>query len=159
MNKKLKKMFCSTILLSSIFYLSPLAQINAYSESGIRNQWKYESHYAPYAGRNIESWNYYGNDGKPKEGWFTVGGKWYYGNETHDNDFYGIYINEWVASNGNYNYYCGSDGAMKTGWFQARPGNNYDAGFKWYYAGADGKILRNTYTPDGYWVNSSGIYK
>ncbi|MDF2885371.1 MAG: hypothetical protein K0R54_5944, partial [Clostridiaceae bacterium] len=32
-------------------------------------------------------------------------------------------------------------------------------GFKWYYAGADGKILRNTYTPDGYWVDSNGIYK
>lgn len=30
---------------------------------------------------------------------------------------------------------------------------------KWYYAGSDGKILKNPTTPDGYWVNSQGIWQ
>lgn len=125
-------------------------------------------YFAPYAGVNIETWNYYGDDGKPKDGWFWVYGKWHYGDELHEDDYYGVYINEWapsyfkeyVDSNNVWhevfdNYYCGSDGAMKTGWFQAyAEQDSYDKkyGLHWYYAGVDGKVLRNMYTPDGYWL-------
>ena len=30
---------------------------------------------------------------------------------------------------------------------------------KWYYLNSSGKILRNTYTPDGYYVGSSGAWQ
>ena len=29
---------------------------------------------------------------------------------------------------------------------------------KWYYLGADGKMLINTKTPDGYYVDGSGVW-
>jgi len=30
---------------------------------------------------------------------------------------------------------------------------------KWYYLASSGKMLRNTYTPDGYYVDASGAWK
>ncbi len=30
---------------------------------------------------------------------------------------------------------------------------------KWYYLDSSGKMLRNTYTPDGYYVGSSGAWQ
>lgn len=30
---------------------------------------------------------------------------------------------------------------------------------KWYYLDASGKVLRNTYTPDGYYVGSLGAWQ
>lgn len=163
--KNLKKLITSSVSVITLLAIIPLA---AHAE------WRHNEYYAPYSGHNIETWNYYENDGKPKEGWFSVDGKWYYGDEEHEDDYYGIYIDEWAPAYykgyvdssrvfhtdyGAFDYYCGSDGAMKTGWFQAYPHNNEGAGLHWYYAGSDGKILRNTHTPDGYWVNSDGIWK
>ena len=29
---------------------------------------------------------------------------------------------------------------------------------KWYYVGSDGAMYANRYTPDGYWVNDSGVW-
>ena len=29
---------------------------------------------------------------------------------------------------------------------------------KWYYVGSDGAMYANRYTPDGYWVNGSGVW-
>ena len=68
----------------------------------------------------------------------------------------------WHGDFGDFDYYCGSDGAMKIGWFQAysQKDSYYKKyGLHWYYAGSDGKILKDMYTPDGYWVNSEGIWK
>ncbi|EKQ58099.1 MULTISPECIES: hypothetical protein [unclassified Clostridium] len=176
MNINIRRLLLSALTFSIIFFISPLVQIKAYSDSKFRNQWHYDVNYVVSAGRNVEAWNYYGDDGKPKDGWFNVGGKWYYGEQRHDDDYYGIYIDSWAPayyaeytdSNysvhedvGPYDYYCGSDGAMKTGWFQAYALKDYNKeyGLHWYYAGTDGKILKNTYTPDGFWVNADGIYK
>ena len=47
-------------------------------------------------------------------------------------------------------YYLGSDGAMKTGWFKAYDGY-------WYYANTSGRIMKNT-TIDGYKLNNQGRY-
>lgn len=175
MKKNFKKLIISTFLFYLILLILPLVTVKAYSTP--RNQWKYDVYFAPHAGINIETWNYYGDDGKPKEGWFYLDGKWYYADEEHLDDYYGIYIDKWaptyykeyVDNNnvwhvdfGGFNYYCGSDGAMKTGWFQAYAQNDtYDKkdGLHWYYGGPNGKILKNTCTPDGYWVNSEGIWE
>ncbi len=175
MNKNIKILLITTLIFSSILLISPLNEIKAYSAT--RNEWKYDVYFAPHVGANIETWNYYGADGKPKVGWFCVDGKWYYGDEEHFDGYYGIYIDKWAptyykeyvdSSNvwhvdfGGFNYYCGSDGAMKTGWFQAYSQNDgyyKKDGLHWYYAGPSGKIFKNMYTPDGYWVNSEGIWK
>ncbi len=59
---------------------------------------------------------------------------------------------------------------LRSGWYQAGGNsyylNDYGAGAvkcwrlgedgKYRYLGADGTILTNTVTPDGYWVNSQG---
>lgn len=48
-------------------------------------------------------------------------------------------------------YYFGPNGAMQTGWKQL-DGN-------WYYFQADGSLLKNATTHDGYKVNEEGIWK
>ena len=45
-------------------------------------------------------------------------------------------------------FYFDNDGVMKTGWVQDNGG--------WYYFGADGAMLVNTTTPDGYQVGADG---
>lgn len=48
-------------------------------------------------------------------------------------------------------WYCfDSVGYMRTGWIQS-------AGV-WYYCDASGAMLTNTRTPDGYWVDASGVW-
>ena len=49
----------------------------------------------------------------------------------------------------------GRKGALMLGWQQING--------KWYYFntvsdGSRGKMLKNTYTPDGYYVNNEGVY-
>ncbi|MCD8220652.1 MAG: hypothetical protein LUD07_00390 [Clostridiales bacterium] len=48
-------------------------------------------------------------------------------------------------------YYCfNSDGYRRYGWIY------WDN--KWYYCGEDGALLGDTYTPDGYYVGSDGVW-
>lgn len=54
----------------------------------------------------------------------------------------------WLLDNGVW-YYFNKDGIMQTGW--SGPGRQY------YFADA-GKMLENQFTPDGYYVGSSGAY-
>ena len=55
----------------------------------------------------------------------------------------------WVLDGGNL-YYLNDDGSMHTGWLQL--------GENWYYLNDDGTLLRNGYTPDGYYVDESGMW-
>ena len=48
-------------------------------------------------------------------------------------------------------YYFDESGAMQTGWKQ------FDG--NWYYFQANGSLLKNATTPDGYKVNEEGIWK
>ena len=57
--------------------------------------------------------------------------------------------NGWQLINGKY-YFFNTSGYMKTGWIYW---NN-----QYYYCGADGAMLTNTTTPDGYYVNSAGVW-
>ncbi len=81
----------------------------------------------------------------------TTGGSWV-------QDMYGWWyrnadgsytVNGWQLINGKY-YYFNEYGYMKTGWIYW---NN-----QYYYCGADGAMLTNTTTPDGYYVNSAGVW-
>ena len=58
--------------------------------------------------------------------------------------------NAWLNQNGLW-YYFGADGYLYMNrWLLW---NNL-----WYYCGSDGSMLRNTYTPDGYWVGGDGVW-
>lgn len=145
--------------------------INAFADD--MNGWIYSENKDEYSGGKVSAWNYYEN-GKPKEGWFNVDNKWYYGDIKHEDSYHGIYINSWAPiysyeyidennishiEYGGYDRYCGEDGAMKIGWFKAYARSDYEKNGKlnWYYAGEDGIILKNQYTKDGYYVNEEGI--
>ena len=56
----------------------------------------------------------------------------------------------WIQE-GNKWYFMQADGTMaKNKWIKW-----YN---KWYYVGSDGAMYANCYTPDGYWVDSSGLW-
>jgi hypothetical protein len=57
--------------------------------------------------------------------------------------------NCWTVIDGS--YYCfDANGYRRYGWINW---NN-----KWYYCGTDGALMANTYTPDGYYVGSDGVW-
>ena len=97
-----------------------------------------------------------------------------------DNNGY-IVKNAWIGayyldSDGKYvtnaftpdGYYCGSDGAYVTNCWIKVNGKYYymnaagtvtkNAWVGSYYLGSDGAMLTNTYTPDGYYVGSDGLW-
>ena len=71
-------------------------------------------------------------------------GWWYcYPNKTYPR-------NTWLNLNGNW-YYFGDNGYLYMNRWVLW--NNL-----WYYCGSNGVMLRNAYTPDGYWVDSNGVW-
>ena len=90
------------------------------------------------------SWYYLKDSGSMATGWLKNGGSWYY----LDNS--GSMATGWVKDNGSW-YYLKDSGAMATGWIK-------DNG-KWYYLASSGNMLSNTRTPDGYYVDASGVWK
>ena len=77
--------------------------------------------------------------------WIQANGKWYYLNS------WGAGVVKYWKQSGNKWYFLQADGTMATSkWIKW-----YD---KWYYVGKDGAMYANRYTPDGYWVDSSGVW-
>ncbi|ORJ29919.1 choline-binding protein E [Streptococcus oralis subsp. tigurinus] len=107
-----------------------------FSGSGaMQTGWKwFDNHY-----------RYFESNGAMKTGWIKDKGVWYYLNPEDGIMLVGLY-----KVNGD-QYYFDSTGAMQTGWKQI-DGN-------WYYFQADGSLLKNATTPDGYKVNEEGIWK
>jgi len=79
------------------------------------------------------------------KGWKKVNGTWYY-----FNDYGAAVVKIWLKSGGKW-YYMKEDGTMATNkwikWYN-----------KWYYVGKDGAMYANRKTPDGYYVNASGVW-
>ena len=109
-------------------------------------------------------WYYFTDSGAVVRGWFKVNNTWYYSNSSgimqigwlkQGSTKYYLYGNGamatgWLSDNGKW-YYMNSLGAMTTGWQNV---NN-----TWYYLSpSNGVMLANTWTPDGYFVNSSGAW-
>ena len=88
---------------------------------------------------------YFESNGAMKTGWIKDKGVWYYLNPED-----GIMLVGLHKVNGDH-YYFDESGAMQTGWKQL-DGN-------WYYFQADGSLLKNATTPDGYKVNEEGIWR
>ena len=88
---------------------------------------------------------YFATSGAMKTGWFQDKGVKYYLDVETGQMATGLYkVND-------ESYYFDANGAMQTGWKQLN-GN-------WYYFQADGSLLKNTTTPDGYKVNEEGVWK
>ena len=75
--------------------------------------------------------------------WFQVGRKWYFATEKGT-----IVTNAWIKSNDEVYHFNESGVMAENEWFEANGG--------WFYASKSGAILRNTKTPDGYYVNENG---
>ena len=107
-----------------------------FSASGVmQTGWKwFDNHY-----------RYFESNGAMKTGWIKDKGVWYYLNPED-----GIMLVGLQKVNGD-QYYFDSTGAMQTGWKQV-DGN-------WYYFQADGSLLKNSTTPDGYKVNEEGVWR
>lgn len=78
--------------------------------------------------------------------WVQVGEQWYHFDEN------GFMQTGWLPIKKKWYYLDLNDGHMKTGWVQ-------DVDDKWYYMDeSDGYMWRNRRTPDGYFVDESGIF-
>lgn len=86
-------------------------------------------------------WYLFGNDTNALKGWRKVNGYWYYMNAD------GVMLTGLQNINDEW-YYMNEYGTMLTGWNLI---NNI-----WYYFDESGKMLKDTRTPDGYYVNSKG---
>lgn len=106
------------------------------------------------------------NSQTPAAGWVQTGSKWYYIKQNGAKA-----ANEWQKIDG-VDYWFDSDSFMATGWRELSGGTWYylrssgakalntwvESSGKWYYLGGDGVMLKNTVTPDGYRLDSSGAW-
>ncbi len=74
-------------------------------------------------------------------GWYQENNKWYYLAENGKmvTGLYQVYHST---------YYFDGSGVMQTGWIKL--------GDNWHYFDKSGAMLRNTVTPDGYYVDQEG---
>ena len=112
--------------------------------------------------KNVDGyWYYFNRAGVMQIGWENVDGYWYYFNRA------GVMQIGWEKVDG-YWYYFNRAGVMQTGWEKVDGYWYYfnKAGVmqtsRWidglYYVDASGRMLVNTYTPDGYWVGADGSF-
>ncbi|SET76759.1 Putative cell wall binding repeat-containing protein [[Clostridium] aminophilum] len=89
---------------------------------------------------------YYQENGLNKTGWVQDNGNWYYLNAD------GKMATGFVQDGYNTYYLDQANGAMLTGWQQIDG--------KWYYLSPEngGAMLRKATTPDGYFVNATGVW-
>ncbi len=79
------------------------------------------------------------------QGWVQEGSKWYYRKQDGTKA-----SNEWQKIDGIY-YWFGTDSVMAASrWVESNG--------KWFYLGTDGAMLKDTITPDGYRLDSSGAW-
>ena len=109
---------------------------------------------------------FFGPNYEYAKGWKQASGNWYY-----FNDYGAAVVKIWLKS-GNKWYFMQADGTMATNkWIQwynkwyyvgsdgAMYANRWiKSSGKWYYLGSDGTMYTNRYTPDGCWVNGSGVW-
>lgn len=78
--------------------------------------------------------------------WVNVNGLWYHFDEN------GIMQTGWLQQKKKWYYLDLANGHMRTGWIQDLDG-------KWYYLDeSDGYMWKKRRTPDGYYVDESGVY-
>ena len=100
--------------------------------------------YALNPDTNKYVWRYYDSDGISLKGYQTLNGVNYFFSANNGNLCVG-----WMYAIGDGWHYAYSDGSIHEGWIQ-------DNG-KWYYIYSNGKMAKDTTTPDGYHVNKNGV--
>lgn len=91
-------------------------------------------------------WHYSNNGSYVTKAWKLDGGRWFYLNENGT-----LALSQFVSGDDGSLYYVDSDGQMvENGWI--------NVGGAYYYAGNGGAILKNTTTPDGYYVDANGVW-
>ncbi len=91
------------------------------------------------------AWYYMDAAGKPVADWLLgPDGRWYF--LAPD----GVMKTGWLQLGGTW-YFLNADGAMANGWVQGADG-------KWYYLQQDGRMAVDMTTPDGYYVDSDGVW-
>ena len=107
--------------------------------------WKlrmFNSQYAASRWALVEGkWYLFDSQSNMLTGWQIADGKWYYMNPD------GSMATGWCFENGKW-YYLNGDGSMATGWINING--------KYYCLATDGVLYVNTYTPDGYYVDTNG---
>lgn len=114
--------------------------------------------------RNIGNyWYYMDPSGAMLTDWQYINGKWYYLQPN------GVMLTGWQFINNSW-YYLESSGARVTGWKQINRNWYYldDNGImltgwqfingKWYFLDKSGAMYANRMTPDGYYVDGSGVF-
>ena len=91
------------------------------------------------------NWYWMDATGLMAEGWQTIRDMRYYLTPVD-----GAMVKGWLSLGASW-YYMDDSGVMKTGWIKV--------GEVWYYLGADGVLLVDTTTPDGYQVDENGSWK
>jgi len=91
-----------------------------------------------------DGYYYFKSSGAMQTGWYQENNKWYYLAENGKmvTGLYQVYHST---------YYFDGSGVMKTDWIKL--------GHGWHYFDKSGTMLRNTVTPDGYYVDQEGIWK
>ena len=99
-----------------------------------------------------EDWYYFLPDGYLATGWLNLGNSWYYLNETEPS---GKMLTGWYQdpTTEKWYYLDNETGEMVTGWRMDETNGNR------YYLSTDGSLLINTFTPDGHYVDESGVYR
>ncbi len=92
-------------------------------------------------------WYYLGTDGTMQTGWMKAS----YGTYYYLRPWGGMMANGWYLIGGKWYYFRDWGGMAQNAWI-------YGLDKKWYYVGADGAMLTNTRTPDGYYVNAAGVW-
>lgn len=119
--------------------------------------WAYLSY--TYEGYTKSEWYHFGTNNIMDSGWFFDGanGKWYFLSKEH-NGFFGEMKTGWIMDGGRWYYLNPANGEMVTGWIQI------DGSFYYFNTAAGqagkpyGAMYSNERTPDGYNVNSNGVW-
>lgn len=160
----------------------PLESTEAYYPGAVFTGWRYEGERLFYyeeggnravGWRKIDGrWYYFMEDGRmARDWWIETDGCWYYvrysgvmaanewiRNEFQESEYYfvdraGIMLaNRWLLRDGHW-YYMNSGGRRVQNRWVYYPGDR-----KYYYLGADGAMLTDTVTPDGYKVDKNGAW-
>lgn len=96
-------------------------------------------------------WFYLGKEGLMQTGWAEENGKTYYLVPGEGN----MLASQWMELEGNW-YYLDSAGERAVGWKYIKTSNQRWADKGWFYFGEDGVMWKNTITPDGFVLGSSG---